>query len=447
MRRFQVTPPPRRGTKAISLGSTAQKQGVLLGRLSEVGPTRLAYIDHSREHVVAVLGKRGSGKTHTLGVIIEGLGVRDQDTPLRIGPAHRGMLVFDTLNLFQWLAVPLASANGAVAEAQLRMARSWNLPDITVDARLWHLCGSDPVVPGSSPFTVQTSAMSAQDWGLLMDVDTATEPMGQLVAAAHDKVARAGWNSGRRKVGPVLEHSIKDLTACIQQDTELLEQFNGDTRRAVCQRLAAYDRIGLFSQQGTRLTDMVAPGEVTVMLLARAPEDLRTLVVFLLIRSLLEQRSAASEVAKDELIRGTHSTRTALPKCWVIVDEAQNIIPSRTASAANRELTRFVREGRNYGLSMAISSQQPTAIDNKVMAQVDILIAHTLAARQDLDYVQSNLRTALPDSIRLGRRTLTLAEALRELEVGQCLASSLDASRTYFVEVRPRVTPHGGFEA
>ena len=419
MRKFRVTPPVGRG-RAVVVGPASSTRSILLGRLSEVGPEKELRLDIDSEHVVAVVGKRGSGKTHTLGVLVEALGLVDSSGQLGSDASDRAVLVFDTLNLFQWIGVSLASAQGSVSKVQLEKARSWNLPDFTLSPRFWHLSGSHIANTDSAPFTIQVSDMSPQDWGLLMDVDIVSEPMGQLVTAAYDKVARTGWRLAGRLMAPLSNHSISDLIKCVAGDPDLASDFASDTRRAVRQRLLSYDRTGLFSTVGTSLPDLLRPGEVSVLLLARASEDLRTLVVFLLIRRILEQRSAASEATKEILIRGGLPEKPPIPKTWAIIDEAQNIMPSKTASFANRELTRFVREGRNFGLSIGISTQQPNAIDGRVMAQVDVLIAHTLTVKQDSNYVISNLKASPPDDIRIGRRNIGLPESLRELDVGQC---------------------------
>ncbi len=445
MRRFRVTPSAERG-RSIVVGQP-DSQSISLGRLSEVGPEKDFRLDIEREHVVAVVGKRGSGKTHTLGVLIESLGVLDSTGVIGSNTSDRAILVFDTLNLFQWIGVPLTSTEGSMSKAQLEKARSWNLPEMSVSPSFWHLAGSEAPQASSAPYRIKVSDMTPQDWGILMDVDTIGDPMGQLLAAAHDKVTRTGWSVLGRHSRPLTNHSVSDLMKCISEDSDINADFAPETRRAVRQRLQGYDRTGLFSTEGTSLADLLKPGEISVLLLARASDDLRTLVVFLLIRQILDQRSLASEATKDSLIRGTTPDIPLIPKTWTFIDEAQNIMPANTASFANRALTRFVREGRNFGLSMGISTQQPNAIDTRVMAQVDVLIAHTLTARQDSNYIQSNLKAPWPDSVLTGRRPVMFQEALRDLEVGQCLVSAVDATRSYFVEVRPRITHHGGFEA
>jgi len=436
-----------RGSKTVNVGNIEAPQHIMLGRLSEVGPGKNVCFDISKEHVVAIVGKRGSGKTHTLGVLIEGLALIDDTSVLGVNTGDRAMLVFDTLNLFQWVGLNLESLQGKVSIEQLNRVRSWKLPVLQTKANLWHLAGSKPAAQGSLAFQIQVSEMTPQDWGLLMDVDIMMEPMGQLIVAAHNKVTRTGWRTASKRKSVVSNYSIQDLVSCINEDTEILTEYNPDTRRAVRQRLTSYDSCGLFSTQGTPLQQLLVPGQVSVLLLGYASEDLRTLVTFLIMRRLLEHRMLSSEVTKDALIRGTAETQIGIPKTWIFIDEAQNIIPSRTATMANRELTRFVREGRNFGLSMAISTQQPQAIDPKVMAQVDILIVHTLTLQSDINYVLNNIKGPLPESISVGRRPVSIAGAVRELEIGQCLLSAVESKRALFAEIRPRVTPHGGFEA
>ncbi len=434
-------------SKSITIGPVGSREYVLLGRLAEVGPVKTISLDINKEHVVAIVGKRGSGKTHTLGVIVEGLGVADPSSVLGINSRERAILVFDTLNLFQWIGLSLTSTNGAIVKEQLSKAKLWNLPLESVNVNLWHLAGSNPVTQDSSPFMIRVSEMYAQDWGLLMDVDIMMEPMGQLIAAACDKVARTGWNTSIGHKGPIQNHSINDLIACINEDVELSNEFAPDTRRAIRQRLLSYNSIGLFSSKGTSLKELLKPGQISVLLLGRTPEDLRTLVSFLVMRRLLEFRSLASEKTKDSMIRGSEQGTTGIPKTWVVIDEAQNIIPSRTASIANKELTRFVREGRNFGLSVAVSTQQPQAIDQNIMSQVDVLIAHTLTVQSDINYILNNIKGALPENIAVGRRVMRIQDAIRELEIGQCMISGVEAPRAFFTEVRPRISPHGGFEA
>jgi DNA helicase HerA-like ATPase len=139
------------------------------------------------------------------------------------------------------------------------------------------------------------------------------------------------------------------------------------------------------------------------------------------------------------------SLADAVPQTWVALDEAQNVLPSERRSAAGEMLIRFVREGRNYGLSFMVATQQPTALDGRLLAQVDTMIAHKLTVKSDIEYVRRNLKSNLPEEVIHASRRLEFDEVLRSLDVGQALVSNTEEQRAVLVDIRPRVSVHGGF--
>jgi hypothetical protein len=285
--------------------------------------------------------------------------------------------------------------------------------------------------------------MDAQDWGRLLNVDIAAEPMGQLVNDVYARVQRRPVARGNTTI---VRYSVEDMLTILRSDATIQSDYAPETVRGVRQRLSALARSPLFDPSQPDWTCALRRGHAAVFLLGRVPEDLRSVLVFLVIRRLLETRSAASEAAKHAVIVGEPLPPEQVPPTWLVIDEAQNILPSRNATAANDILTRFVREGRNFGLSLAVTTQQPSSIDPRVMAQVDTLIAHTLTVRNDVGYVLSNLKSGEPTSISAGAREVALPDALRLLDPGQCMVSSVESPRLVFCDVRPRLTLHGGFE-
>ena len=416
-----------------------------MGRLAELGPQREVWLDLDGEHVIAVVGKRGSGKTHTLGVIVEGLSIasgENQLTKMEFGCRH-AIVVFDTLNLFQWVDLPLSDAKGPQAERQRKLLGQWKLQARTIEPTFWHPVGSEPATSKSCPFSINPVDMDAQDWGRLLDVDIAAEPMGQLLNEVYIQVQRRQCVGTKAGVQP---YSVNDLIAVLRSDTSIQADYSSETIRGVRQRLTAVSRSPLFDSKQPDWKEALKPGHVAVFLLGRVPEDLRSVLVFLVIRRLLEARSAASEAAKHAAITGIPPEKGEVPPTWLVVDEAQNILPSRNATAANDILTRFVREGRNFGLSLAVTAQQPSSIDPRVMAQVDTLIAHNLTVRVDVNYVLSNLKSADPEQMSVNSRAISMTDSLRLLDPGQCMISAVESPRLVFCEVRPRLTVHGGFE-
>jgi DNA helicase HerA-like ATPase len=163
----------------------------------------------------------------------------------------------------------------------------------------------------------------------------------------------------------------------------------------------------------------------------------------------------ASEVEKHLAIRGDlppeerarieAGVSERIPPAWVALDEAQNVLPFDRRTAAGDMLVRFVREGRNYGLSFVVATQQPRALDSRFLAQVDTLIAHKLTVQGDIDYVRRNLKSSLPEEVRHANRVLALEDLMRALDVGQALVSNTETERALILDVRPRVSVHGGF--
>jgi DNA helicase HerA-like ATPase len=113
-------------------------------------------------------------------------------------------------------------------------------------------------------------------------------------------------------------------------------------------------------------------------------------------------------------------------------------------------MIRLVKEGRNIGLSFALTTQQPNAIDSRVMSQVETFLIHQLTSRQDIDNVRNNLKSAEPESIKIGTTEIDLATLIRSLQLGQAVVSNAnttrDVSRSFVTNIRPRISVHGGFE-
>lgn len=460
---YRPEPSLGRGTGPIRLGDPVPDESgewVTIGRLAELGPRREVRLDLTREHVLAIVGKRGAGKSFTLGAFLEGLCTSAPATPINRISHDRAALLFDVLNIFQWMVAPVreGTSDSAHVAEQARLLRQWGGPlDVELDVDLWVPAGYQERVTGRArPFSIRPGDMDISDWASLLQVDAVQDIMGQLLTSVVEKVSRRGWSRSGSAVAADPDYDIADMLDCVAHDDEIQHDYQRETLRAVRQRLSAYEASPLFDPDGTSLTDLLRPGRLSVMLLSGVPDDIRLVVIFLLIRKLLFARAAASEAAKsvelgfdadpEEEARLASVLASAPPKTWVVVDEAQNIFPSERHTAASSILLRFVREGRNFGLSLAFTTQQPSAIDARVMAQVDTLISHTLTVQKDIANVLANLKSLEPTSIRLQSVNLSTADAIRKLAVGQAFITSTYAGRGFFVDVRPRLSIHGGFE-
>src|SRR2546427_6239208 len=128
VQKYRAEPVLGRRQRFIVLGpDDAGQEWVQIGRLAEIGPQREVRLDLSREHVLAIVGKRGSGKSFTLGSFIEGLCTSLGETPINHVSKSRAAILFDTLNIFQWMVAPVSAgaASSEHVQFQAAMLKDW----------------------------------------------------------------------------------------------------------------------------------------------------------------------------------------------------------------------------------------------------------------------------------------------------------------------------------
>lgn len=462
MKKFKVSPPIAQTRNEYVFGDSRsrEEETIYLGKLAELGPNKKVYLDVSGEHVLAIVGKRGSGKSYTLGSIVEGLCTKQRATSISKISRKRALLLFDTLNIYWTTTVKLSAEPPTdILKEQSRNLRGWDINAEDLDTQVWVPAGHRTLgMPASFlDFRINTADFSAADWGSLLGLDILQDRMGQLVNDAFQKVTQEGWSGPRGPVTPKAIYSIDDLLECINEDTEIQRAYHAETLRAIVQQLTYWNRNPVFSFQGTNLTDILVPGRLSVILTASLSEELRGTLVTVLVRKIMQARGEASfdkkrlkidpSLTSEEQQQIVARLRESVPPTWVVVDEAQNVIPSGRAVTSLHTLVRLVKEGRNFGLSFAFTTQQPSAIENQIMSQVDTMIIHKLAVQGDIDEVRRNLKSSEPTEVRYGNAELSLAGLVRSLDMGQALVSSTEVERYFILDIRPRVSVHGGFEA
>jgi len=451
---FEVRPYLPSGEEDFCFGGERKGNDLLyMGRVAEQKDyDRAVYFDISGARVVAILGKRGSGKSYTLGALAESISSNSgQISSLQ---QKHAVLLLDTLNIF-WTMIyePSTKMLHESIRNQLDGLEKWDLkPEKLSNVEVYIPAGfrtrSTPSV--AKEFYISVAEISPSDWSFLLRIDLFRDPMGQLLNLAYEKVTLDGWQEGGKKTSPKKVYSVDDLIQCILKDDELTSKrfgFHVNVRRALASKLRSIRAYDMFASEGTEISLMVRPGITSILLLADLPTDLRCVVASVLFRKVLEFRREYSLTRKREIV-GDLPAKLAesIGSVWVMIDEAQNIVPAEEYAISTPSLVELVRVGRNFGISVAITTQQPSAIDQRLMAQVDTLIAHKLTVRSDIDKIVSNEKTSPPQSIRYSTRDLDLQDVLRTLPIGYAIVSNDASPRDFIVQFRERVTVHGGFE-
>jgi len=463
---FVLDPPLSNDKGDVYAGdaSARAKDVVYLGVLAEAGPKRRLMLDLSGEQVVSIIGKRGTGKSYSLGVLLEGLASGVGKTELADVQTERAALVLDIMDIFWTSCIPLGTSKLEELQKQFSRLEGSGLNPRKLNIDVWVPSGYG--LPGIhaatfNEFRMQAWQFDLDDWASLFNVDIFSDPRGMLLADAVRKISSTGFDRpDGTHVAPISEYTFVDLLGCIENDAQIGLQFSPETVRAVRQRLLSYSALPIFSGSPTHLRQVLKPGRVSVLLLARVPDELKKVATAVLLKRLMRERRDASfarkrldldqDITPDEKRLLEASIATAAPRSWVLLDEAHVLASATEASVSREALVKFAKEGRNYGLSLAVATQQPTALDSRLLSQAETVITHQLTSNSDLLVAVQNLRSPAPTSVAIDGNVYDLQTLIRQLAPGVALFSCANAPRlrrACVVAIRPRITAHGGYEA
>ena len=463
MLRFRVLPSIRDDDGVVCLGceraQLEQTTHVNLGRLSEQGPRSKVVLGLAREVVTGIFGQRGSGKSYTLGAVVESLATSDREANIGINVNDRAVLLLDTLNIYQYAAAPVSTVPDEALRATFSgKLASFSLRETDVAVRTYYPDGHHKGFYTSRyrPFAIDTSLLRPEDFAHIFDIDLFRDPTGHLLQAVYDAIKSAGYQCGSEiRLGSGTA-GLSEMIEFLSDERNTDGSFERTTVRALRSRMQTLARDALFSSTPTTISSMLCAGEVTVLLLGHLSPPMRSLIAAILIRQVFNLRAVASEAGKtlrldaslseEERASAVLTMQESVPRTLLCIDEAQGYAPPTKSNPCTPTLIQYVKEGRNHGLSLMMTSQQPSAIHPEVLSQVDCVVAHRLTVQSDIDAVMRSAKGRGPERISSAAQTLSVHELLRELAQGQAYVSHGDAARAFVVEVRPRVTAHGGIE-
>ncbi|MGY3117397.1 hypothetical protein ACVWXQ_001332 [Bradyrhizobium sp. S3.14.4] len=196
MTSFGLEPPISKTPGDIVAGdpSCRGKDKVLLGTLAETGPRRKLWLDITGEQVVAIFGKRGTGKSYSLGVIAEGLAAGMGDTAIATMHTPRAALVLDIMDIFWSTQIPLVDEGSAELRRQFANMRKGGMKSQPLNVDVWIPSGFErPEIDPASvrSLVIGASDLETSDWGALFDIDMLTEPRGMLLTDLIGRVCRS----------------------------------------------------------------------------------------------------------------------------------------------------------------------------------------------------------------------------------------------------------------
>ncbi|MGH9472077.1 MAG: ATP-binding protein [Terriglobales bacterium] len=413
------------------------------------------WLDVRTPHVIYIVGKRGSGKSYDLGILAEGL-LLDADSRIATKDTAITTVIFDTQDQF-WALGGAPSEGIAEDRDQIADVRKWGLaPERIGNIRIFSPRGESSDIANTSEYSIDPAELSIDDWCSLLQEDRYT-PIGHTVETLLDKVAHKGYTTtgsppggGGRRIPAKPRFDLKDLLECLRDDQDLSLTTAQQTRNAVLWRLSGLSNTSLFASGGMNARDLLRPGQLAVFLMRKLDNATKAIVVSVLAKQIFTLMGEFHTRRKV-----SHRTQTAMAPgyeglpdgAWVIIDEAHLVCPADQHTSAKAVLIEYVKRGRDAGLSLVLATQQPSAIDPRVLSQADVVITHRLVMESDINAALSRMPAGLPTKVGISGQDVTNPSALiRMLDTREAWIADAESSRAFLVAMRPRLTAHGGDE-
>jgi hypothetical protein len=386
-----------------------------VGEKKDARLTVPVYLDLSRPHVIGVFGKRGTGKSYTLGTIVEEMMLLPENIRKNVSA-----IVVDTMGIFWSMKYP--------NDRDFKLLMNWNLHARSFPVNVLVLKGLEKEyraheIPYDGTFSFRPDELTAEEWGYAFNLDLMSEAgiyLERLIRMMKFKYHEY-----------LLEDIISELKA---------SEFEKRVKDALLNRFLIAEEWGIFSKESAILDMVVKPGSVTILDVSLLGAfslgwNVRTLIVGLLARKILYERMKARRKEEIENVSGIE--RSHMPIIWMVIDEAHQFIPAKGTTAATEPLLQWVKIGREPGVSLVLATQQPNKLHEAAISQMDIVISHRLTARDDIEALRNIMQTYL---------RYDLAEYIDRLPRVKGAAIILDdnSERIYAVQIRPRISWHAG---
>ena len=410
---------------------------IYIGKVFESSPSNNmlgadVWLDLSFPHVIYITGTRGSGKSFDLGVLIEGISKMQEATSVQEEVAPITSILIDTQNQF-WTLKYAPNPNIEENCAQLEALIKWRIrPNSLANVRLWIPQGTQKVLGEERHFSIRPRDVELEDWCLLL---------GQEVYSSQGHIIRTAL---ARLTGS--DFGLEDLVTDIRRDSNWAGVAES-SRNALIYKLEDYLSSRLFSSDGLTFEQLVEAGVCNVFMLRELRDVDKSLVTAIIAKMLFKRMGEYHTRRKLARFQGkSHEGRVLPSRVWLLIDEAHVVAGHEQESPARAALVEYVKRGRDAGLSLVLATQQPSAVDDRILSQVNLSFNHRLTFQSDVSAAISRIPTKPVSQMRSGGATVgDFGDMLRYLDAGDCFIGDHATSRAILVKIRPRMTAHGGY--
>ena len=257
-----------------------------------------------------------------------------------------------------------------------------------------------------------------------------SDRMAHVLGIAYQNVQ----NQSRRDYdGDSTRWTISDLETALEDIANDEDNDYGSSAGALIWRLNSTIQTGVErvfdNSTQTRLTELLKPGQCTVMQLNQVDQREQQVIVASLMRRIYQAR------LKSERGDANEDDDFYLPyPVFVLIEEAHNFAPADVNTISTGVLKQVLSEGRKFGVGVGLISQRPGKLDSDVLSQCNTQFLLRIVNPVDQARVAESVES-------IGR---DLLKELPALNKGQAIISGVAVNTPVICQIRKRFTPHGG---
>src|SRR3989344_3409449 len=363
--------------------------------------------------------------SYSQGVIAEGVADLPEEVKNNVA-----VLILDTMGIFWTMKTENRKDEDLLKE--------WNLESKGLDIKIYTPKGYyqqylEDGIPTDFPFSIKPNELDALDWCNAFGI----EQFSSSGVLMHRVIKRLEGQN----------YSVKDFADAVQRDI----QSDENTKNKTISLLLTANDWGLFDKGGTKIKDIIKGGQVSVLdvsCYATTPGGwgIKGLAVGLIAKKLFTERMITRKQEELDAVQkgysylgesGEEETESKLQMDWLVIVESHEFLPEKGKNAATDALVTILKEGRQPGISLILATQQPGKIHGDVLTQSDLIIAHKIPAKKDVDALNAMMQSYMVRG---------LTEAVNELpgEKGAAVILDDNSERIYPMRIRPRFSWHCG---
>ncbi|HUR26251.1 MAG TPA: ATP-binding protein [Candidatus Thermoplasmatota archaeon] len=361
----------------------AADEGAFLGHIKGSRIPVTVHMDTLAQKHVSVLAKTGAGKSYTVGVLLEEL--LKANVPLVILDPHGEYGSLRNPNIDEG-EVAQMSRFGVKPKSFAKQIKEYAL-DTTLNPEAQRLVLQGMNLEGREIVEMLGSKLTGGQVGVLYQ---AIKEVKEFLPA----------------------YTLRDIIDGVSRN-------KASSKWNVLNALEVLESTKIFDIRGTPVKELVAAGQCSIINLKGITPDVQEIVVTRIASMLWEARK-----------------RNEVPAHILVVEEAHNFCPERNVgNAVSGAMLRTVAsEGRKFGLGLMIVSQRPAKVDKNVLSQCNTQVVLKVTNPNDLKAIVQSVEGI----------SMEVADEVQRLPVGVALVAGGGLTQPVFVDVRPRLTRHGG---